>query len=325
MAKIAVVGGGVSGSLFALIMQNKGHDVTLYDIKDNYFKPCGDVVPNVYSPPFPWSVKFRIKNFAFYLDGKRVYDVSYRTTKWISIDKSGWINSMRREIKNQVIGNVKPGNDYDYVIDAKGPYDMDRDVVYTTRAMIRVEDFNDEAILEFDSRYTGFYWIFPDSENVYNVGAGFLENKNSKALLMDYLAKKFRSFSLEDVRGAPISIGKAGNKSWRIGESRGLVFPMSGEGIRPSSISAEIAAKAIDREKDFNSYMSKNLETIERRIEIQRTLLNIYVRTKLPLRRMLFNTFFKNDILIDSFLEDKLDINGISESLRLIKDGGIIR
>ncbi|MDT7901205.1 MAG: NAD(P)/FAD-dependent oxidoreductase [Acidianus sp.] len=324
MEKIAVIGGGVSGSYLAYLLSNSGYDVTLFDIKEKYFKPCGDVVPNIYKPKFEWKIKYYIKNFAFYLDGERIYDVGYRNPKWIVIDKPGWINSMREKV-NQVISTKADKSKFDLIIDAKGPYDMDRQVVYTTRALIETNEFSDEAILEFNTKFTGFFWIFPDEEGVLNVGAGFIENKNSKDLLLNYIKNKFKDYKILDLRGAPISIGSVKSKSLKIGEARGLVFPMSGEGIRPSAISAEIAYEAITRGKNFDEYLSYNLTKIERRIEIQRRLLDVYMKSNINARKFLLKTFLRNDVLIDAFLEDKLDFEGILESARGIKYGSIAR
>lgn len=325
MKRIAIIGGGVSGSLLSYLLASHGYDVKLFDIKEKYFKPCGDIVPNVYRAPVDWNVKFYIKNFAFYIDGERIYDVRYRSTKWISIDKSGWINYMRSHVI-QNVGNIKPKKeDFDLIIDAKGPYDMDRRVVYTTRALVKVDNFDDEAILEFDSRYTGFYWIFPEEEGIYNIGAGFLEYKNSKELVLEYIRNKFKKSEIIDIRGAPISIGEVSNKNYKIGEARGLVFPMSGEGIRPSAISAEIAFEAIYKEKDFNTYLSDSLKKLESRVKIQRRLLQLYMKLSQPLRKLALRFFFKNDILIDAYLEDKIDLEGIRESIEAIKNGYIIR
>ncbi|QKR00943.1 NAD(P)/FAD-dependent oxidoreductase [Metallosphaera tengchongensis] len=323
MLKVAIRGGGVGGSLLGALLQSVGHDVTLFDIKDKYIKPCGDIVPNVYRPPFQWDVKYEIKEFAFYLDNERLYDVRYRSPKWLTIDKSGWINSMRSNLR-QIVTNERPNlENYDLSIDSRGPYPMDREVVYTTRALVKVDKFNPEAILEFDTKLTGFYWIFPAEEGLLNVGSGFLENKNSRALLLDYMRQRFDKFEVIDLRGAPISVGKVPVKEGRIGEARGLVFPLSGEGIRPSAISAEIAFRAIQRGKSMEEELNEGLRRIESRIWIQRLLLDAYRKSSLVIRKSMLRHFLKSEILIDAFLEDKLDLQGIKESLELIRSGGI--
>ncbi|MCH4815033.1 MAG: NAD(P)/FAD-dependent oxidoreductase [Saccharolobus sp.] len=319
--RIAILGGGVAGSTLAYLLSRISNEVTIFDINQHYVKPCGDIVPNVYTPPFNWNETFGIKRFSFYIDGEKIYDVEYRHTKWLVIDKWKWINDMRKSSKIIVTHdlNIK---DFDYVIDSRGPYPMDREVVYTTRAIIETEEFDDEAILEFDTRYTGFYWIFPSRENEYNIGAGFLEYKNSKELLYYYLRKKFNNFEIKDVRGAPISIGSVKNKKLRIGEARGLVFPLSGEGIRPSAISAEYAFEAIYKEKDLDEFLNDKLSIIEKRIKIQKMLLDLYRYSSLSLRKTFMRIFFKNDVLIDTYLEDKIDLNGIIESLKSVRGNG---
>ncbi|WP_168364313.1 NAD(P)/FAD-dependent oxidoreductase [Metallosphaera hakonensis] len=321
--KIAIQGGGVGGALLGSLLHSVGHEVTIFDIKDKYFKPCGDIVPNVYRPPYSWEVEYEIKDFAFYLDGERVYDVSYRSPKWLTINKSEWINSMRSRVR-QVIGNHKPDTrDFDYVLDSRGPYPMDREVVYTTRVIMKTEEFSPEAILEFNTKLTGFYWIFPAGQGLLNVGAGFLEEKNSKKLLLEYIKEKFRKYEILDTRGAPISIGKVRRKEGRIGEARGLVFPLSGEGIRPSAISAEIAFNAINKGKPLEQELRKGLDRIESRVAIQSLLLNWYRRSNISMRKTMLRHFLRSEILIDAFLEDKLDLQGIKESVELINSGGI--
>lgn len=325
MTKIAILGGGVSGSLLAYLIKTRtNYEIKLFDIRESYVKPCGDIVPNVYSPPVPWDVKFNIKRFAFYLDGELVHDVEYRNTKWIVIDKWGWINKMREKVGVNHISSFS-NKDFETVVDAKGPYDMDRSVVYTTRALVKTSKFDDTAIFEFNTKYTGFYWIFPSEEGVLNIGAGFLEYKNSKELILKYIKEKYTDANILDIRGAPISISKVKDKRFRIGEARGLVFPLSGEGIRPSAISAEIAFEAIYREKDFNNFVEERLNKLQNAINIQHKLLEIYRYSSLPLRKSLLRMLFKNDILIDAYLEDKITFEGISESVRSIKSGRLLR
>ncbi|WP_126449966.1 NAD(P)/FAD-dependent oxidoreductase [Sulfodiicoccus acidiphilus] len=315
--KIGILGGGVAGSLLYMLLRGVGQQVDLYDLKDKYFKPCGDIVPNVYTPPFPWKVDVEVKNFAFYLDGELMYDVDYRYPKWLVIDKWGWINSMRSITK---LSRTYDGN-YDVTIDARGPYPMDREVVYTTRAIVKTGSQLDRAIFEFDSKLTGFYWVFPAAEGTINVGAGFLEERNSRRALLDYMKTKLGEYELKDLRGAPISVGEVGNRKLKVGEARGLVFPMSGEGIRPSAISAEVAFEALTKEKEFDQFLEERLGWLDNRIRIQRILLSIYRGSPPHLRRTMLRALIKSDVLIDAYLDDKLDLNGILDAVRLTRSG----
>ncbi|MEM2663086.1 MAG: NAD(P)/FAD-dependent oxidoreductase, partial [Metallosphaera sp.] len=69
--------------------------------------------------------------------------------------------------------------------------------------------------------------------------------------------------------------------------------------------------------------LRKGLSTIESRISIQSLLLNWYRSSNISMRRTMLRHFLKSEILIDAFLEDKLDFQGIKESMELIKSGGI--
>jgi hypothetical protein len=316
--RIGIVGGGVAGSLLYMLLRRVGYEVDIYDLKDRYFKPCGDIVPNLYTPPIPWKVDVEIKDFAFYLDGELMYDVSYNYPKWLVIDKWGWINGMRPH-DMKFTRDFSGG--YDIKIDARGPYPMDREVVYTTRAIVKTDKPLDRAIFEFDSKLTGFYWIFPAAKGTINVGAGFLEDRNSREALIKYIKEKFKEYELLDLRGAPVTIGEAREKSWKIGEARGLVFPMSGEGIRPAAMSAEVAFAAIHKEKEFDSYLESELRVLINRIRIQRFLLSLYRSSSIYVRRTLLRSLMRSDVLIDAYLDDKLDINGILDAVRVIKSG----
>ncbi|MFP3200933.1 MAG: NAD(P)/FAD-dependent oxidoreductase [Sulfolobus sp.] len=320
--KIGIIGGGVAGSLLGYLLRTKtNYEVKIIDINPKYVKPCGDIVPNVFNPPYSWDIKFNIKRFAFYIDGERVYDIEYRHTKWVVIDKWKWINSMREGIPYSRTIDEK----FDLIIDSKGPYDMDREVVYTTRAIVKTENFSDEAILEFNTKYTGFYWIFPAEEGFLNIGAGFIEYKNSKELVLKYIREKIKEYKIEDIRGSPISISPVKLKNNRIGEARGLVFPLSGEGIRPSAISAIYAYESIVKYGQIEDYLGEAIKKIEYAINLQHKLLNLYRNAGMGLRKALLKFLFKNEILIDAYLEDKLTPEGIMEAARFIKNGGIVR
>ena len=61
MKKVAILGGGVAGSLLAYMLSKVNYDVTIFDINEKYIKPCGDVVPNIYTPPFNWIQNKKIR------------------------------------------------------------------------------------------------------------------------------------------------------------------------------------------------------------------------------------------------------------------------
>ncbi|TRM92000.1 dehydrogenase, partial [Sulfolobus sp. A20-N-G8] len=90
------------------------------------------------------------------------------------------------------------------------------------------------------------------------------------------------------------------------------------------AISAEYAFEAIHKGKELDDYLDDKLKIFEKRINIQLMLLNIYKYSSISLRRTLMKTFFKNDVLIDAYLEDKIDLDGIVESIKSVKGNGYI-
>jgi len=65
----------------------------------------------------------------------------------------------------------------------------------------------------------------------------------------------------------------------------------------------------------------RRLRRIETQIAVQRALLSLYRKSSLPSRRKLLETLMKSEVLIDAYLEDKVDPQGILEALKGVKDG----
>jgi|BEDMetMinimDraft_2_1075160.scaffolds.fasta_scaffold00369_8 Dehydrogenases (flavoproteins) len=325
--KINIKGAGVGGSLLANLLIDEGLNVTLIDIKESYYKPCGDVVPTSYNPPYKWNILNEVIHFKFIVNNSTINEVSYRRPKWVVIDKKGWIDWLRnrfiRRGGNCVVSqNYWIGQEGNFTVFANGPYNMDRKVVYTTRAIIEGESV-EGAVLEFNTKLTGFYWIFPDTDNSVNVGAGFLEFPNSRDLLLKYISTKIKRGKIIDIRGAPISISKPKKVEFSIGEAAGLVFPLSGEGIRPAAISAEEYFKYIKLKRTLPESIyaigSKEINSLLRKINIQRKLLEFYLRLNEERRFTFLRTLLNNEVLIDSYLGDETDYRGILESIKAIK------
>ncbi|MGC8631093.1 MAG: NAD(P)/FAD-dependent oxidoreductase [Thermoprotei archaeon] len=305
MTAIAIRGGGAAGSYLYRLLKDHKINAQLFDVTNSYFKACGEAVTNAYSPKVPWKIIDEVHDFNFILDGTQVYSTHYRYPKWVIIDKQGWINSMR-ETALKPDKNVSWKN-FDAVIDATGPYARDRRVVCAIRAIVKTDQQAPGVTLEFNSKLTGFYWAFPSGSGKVNVGAGFMEVKNPKLLLLEYLRKKFPGKILS-LMGAPISIGKVRQKQNRIGEARGLVFPVAGEGIRPAAISAEVAADAIISGDEINARLEEKLAHMENEIRAQRQLLSIYASLPPYLRRSLMKRLFKKEYIVDAYLSDEIGI-----------------
>ncbi|MEM0155078.1 MAG: NAD(P)/FAD-dependent oxidoreductase [Thermoplasmataceae archaeon] len=120
--------------------------------------------------------------------------------------------------------------------------------------MYAVEYVTDKAMHEdfyfhFFARGVGYYWEFPLGEH-YHVGAGAV----SREIVMESLKGiKGRRVTGRKIRMKPLlDIVSSGNIIG-VGESIGLVSPITGEGILPALESAEILVQCLKRYDDLES------------------------------------------------------------------------
>jgi len=304
LSRVAIRGAGVAGSYLFQLLRHSGIEAELFDVTEKYFKPCGEVVTNSYAPKYPWKVITEVHDFKLLIDGSEVYSTHYRYAKWVVIDKTGWVNELRGgAVKRWTNGEARA---HELVIDATGPYSRDRTTVLTVRAIVQTEDTVDWVSLEFNSDLTGFYWVFPSRPGTANVGAGFLEVRNPARLLLDYVKRKVPG-KVTSLSGAPISVGEVRDKRGRIGEARGLVFPIAGEGIRPAAISAEVAAEAIASGDELDERLTDELADLEAEIREQGRLLRLYSAMPRAIRKALMTKLLKKDGFVDAYLSDELN------------------
>ena len=146
------------------------------------------------------------------------------------------------------------------------------------RCYIHSESDIDRLVISFDKRILpAFGWIFPMREGEYNVGCGSLRSDLRRSSLnlrqtFDLFLRAFpiaaellqHSSSITPLRGGMIRCGLHGTRPVRkgpilvVGETIGSAFPVSGEGIGPSMVTAELAANAI--QKTLVSGSTANLE-----------------------------------------------------------------
>ncbi len=128
----------------------------------------------------------------------------------------------------------------------------------------------------------GYFWIFPTSDNHYNVGFGMLSKtisekkinvtKAFKEIIQQNptISKRFKNgIQTDKIRGFGLPLGSkkqllAGENFLLTGDAASLVDPFTGEGIGNAMFSAEIAAKHIlecFEKQDFSESKMKEYET----------------------------------------------------------------
>lgn len=278
-ARVAVVGAGVAGSVLAQLLVNKNVlDITIYDMLRSYTKPCGEVVPaRLVDTILPSlgveipEVVNRIKRFVFIVGDNIVREYESAYTLWYSIEKSSWVNKIRRNLNivHKSVTPLKLARQYSIVVDARGPYSSKGVKILVWRAYADNPGLDDDSVyLALSGRRLGLAWIFPHGDML-NIGGGFVGVSSPREHALKMI-EKVAGKSLNPTNEAyslvtiypQIEYTLPGNVV-KVGEAAGLIMSLGGEGIRPAVLSVAALADAIEIEEngdvvlDVNKYMNK--------------------------------------------------------------------
>ncbi len=275
MSDITIAGLGIAGSRLAGLLARSGFKVTAYDPDPLYRKPCGEAVPvNGYTKSIVEKytrIKAVVDSFKVIVDGVTVYHERTSKPVWFIIDKSLLVRNLRSEAQDngaQFVWSKIDGrkiNRFDFnngiLIDARGPFSPGRGKsipVYRIIYRPKIEWPMNEALIEFDSKRMGFYWIFPsDQRNGFvNAGGGFYglsKQCNLPTMIKEYVREKT---GIEEVKVQGASLIRIKPRVdlfdhekhvVKVGESAGFLMSITGEGIRPALISADVLADSITK------------------------------------------------------------------------------
>ncbi|MFB6490152.1 MAG: NAD(P)/FAD-dependent oxidoreductase [Thermoproteus sp. AZ2] len=265
-----VLGLGPSGSAFVATYRN----AIGVDSSRRYFKACGEAVP-VETPLVDRRyIVDTVRRYKFYSWRREVGEVAYSRARWHIVEKAQWIESMRR-------GGASGEGGWDILVKAGGPYQSVGEKIIVARAYVEGRRLEDEtAYFVFPEAGVGFYWVFPHG-GVLNVGGGFLGVSNPVPYVLKFVEEWLGGGRVVDVRGAPLTVRPTillhDGEGFRIGEAAGLVYPLTGEGIRPGILSALALASALKTKRPLETYR-RQLEGIIRQIEFQKRLLGLAQR-----------------------------------------------
>jgi len=262
LLRIAVLGGGVSGAAFALAASvASGLDIVVYELHQEYTKPCGEAVPVEVerASPVELHVLSEIKKFEFRVQGETLAQVSFRRPIWYIIDKKSWVGSMLAEAARRGARVLKGRYDQcactksaDIVVEARGPFAPNGlRKLHIARAIARAEWDEELAVLDYEPVKIGFSWIFPYGKGRVNAGVSVLGVKNPQSILSRLLRDRLKVAKVDDTRTSLITVDgpalSARGRCFPIGEAAGLVHALSGEGIRPSLYHALSFARELVR------------------------------------------------------------------------------
>jgi len=278
MAKLLVIGGGPAGLSAASEAAEYGFDVTLYEkgkigenirCAEGYF----DTLKLLGKPKF--GVHFKVENLIIKV--KSTYKLSTDQLNLWMIDRACWQKKLAEQAENLGVNiwensPVKPDDlgklkhAYDFIIDASGApsvtsrfygfsnfykHNSGKTVQYTMEG-----DFSHIGNclkVGLMSDFWGYYWIFPKTNKIANVGVGnFYPLKNDR--LWNRLDKVVKE---ENLNGYKI-LSKTGgicpttipntliyDNILLVGDAAGLTSPLHGGGIDMAIISAKEAVKSL--------------------------------------------------------------------------------
>lgn len=295
---VKILGLGPSGAALGSALG----EAAVEERNKHYYKACGEAVP-VETPLVSREfVVDKVRRYRFFLGDSPIGEVSYGKPRWYIVDKSAWVESLRAAIR--------PGGEDDgIVVDARGPYASRGEKLIVVMAYVEGIKRDDEtADFIYPPGLAGFFWIFPHG-GLYNVGGGFLGVADPTPLVKNFVSKLGGRIKI--LKGAPLTVmpevdlGIEGR--YKVGEAAGLVYPLTGEGIRPGVISALALADSLGTRKPLDEYRRK-IAPVVKQIQLQKRLLRLASKS---ISRGGGISMLADDALLRDYIEEELSARGL--------------
>ncbi len=280
--RLGIIGAGISGAYLAYLLTNEIElEIVIYDYDPYYKKPCGEVVParifkDLTSDAKKLLLQYTtrgIRRFKISMNNTSVAEIEATRDIWYVIDKQRLVLDLRRKaidkgarlVYKYVTSYQDIRDNTSIIVDARGPFTNSvNPKVPVYNAILECNRSMDTVYLNFNTKTTGFAWVFPSHKHgTVNIGGGYLKvPRNLKKHVLTLLSEIISDCRVVRERGSLITLplnkieysSITNNKLvLRVGEALGLVYPTTGEGIRPSLYSAECLARTLQRHHASNS------------------------------------------------------------------------
>jgi flavin-dependent dehydrogenase len=254
--KIRIIGAGPAGASLSYFLRDTEYKVLVYDYSPKPgLKPCGWAVPVQTEKLIPIPEGFKINTIyghRVFLNSKLVLEQEKRTPWGYIINKPSWLAYLLKESGAEFIRKKacteKVDNGYINVIATGGYWNSSpKDKINAVHTMVSIKKwpYPDRVEIWFNTDFIGYYWVFPHSEKKIDVGVGGYKTFSElKLMLKKFLnthpeltkdgEKSFISGAEIVVSGVKEELLNPKKNVFAVGEAVGAVYPLSGEGIRPS-------------------------------------------------------------------------------------------
>jgi digeranylgeranylglycerophospholipid reductase len=265
-----VVGAGPAGIATSINLSKHGYNVTLLEAAPRLaLKPCGWGIPLPGTLPFKLpeeAVLKYIDGASLYVDGKHALDYTGNNLgvivdKRVMLEKLAIEHGLEIRYKSPVTpSKLKQLSCNGKLVMATGVPWYRGETINAVQLHLRTDvSWGEMFEFYFDSDIIGYYWVFPLDRNKVKVGVGgFRDAKTLRRLLGKFIKNDNRirdATPISPLEGAKLAVGgiilpENPEKVVAVGEAIGTVFPLTGEGIRPSMITGFEVGEALAEGKD---------------------------------------------------------------------------
>ncbi len=246
LEKVIILGAGPSGAYLSRLLVDAGFNVEVFDVLEKLgLKPCGWGLPytieHVINLPED-VILSKIKEYRVVVDESNEIYFKTRKTMGYIIDKPRFLSYLLEGVETN-FGKV-PSKEYmkgKMVVDARGHVFYSGRKINALQVVVR-GNWNEDAVeAYYFSELIGYGWLFPLSSREAKVGVG---GEADWHILERYLLRILKMLKVKEIvrrEGSPIANGGLiyPSHGYKIGEALGAVMPLTGEGIRPSLLTAK--------------------------------------------------------------------------------------
>jgi flavin-dependent dehydrogenase len=240
--------------------------------------------------------QYPIKNVLYNFEGE-TFEINFSHNVGVVTDRFAFDKNLRRVASREgakvINKSVEPKNlKDDFIIDARGCGKCNNPAI---AIRCDAKKKNQKMYFEFKRKIikTGYFWIFPISDTLVNVGVGgFISDFAMKPMeSLNWFLKKMELKS-SNLSAAPICLdGKIENllddNIIKVGERGGLVNPVTSEGIYYAMKSSEIAADCIIKDEVFK-YEKLIKKRFGKEFKISNLTRDLISKSSIPIARYVF-------------------------------------
>lgn len=274
---VEIIGAGPSGASLAYFLSRYGVSTRVYESNEAPgWRPCAWGVPRQIEKyiELPKEVILNyIDEIELYLDRSGLYSAEFRGGWGYIIDKPRWLAHLleksgaevhfKRLVDiNRILSSVRDEETITVIAAGKSwaPPTVLR--LNALEYVLKADGWPGNKIeFWFDSSFVGYTWIFPRGEGTVSVGVGAFKDFNFLREYLDVFTRRHGKLGGSRkllVRGDSLVVSGLNTKRavlkknvYAVGEAIGAVFPITGEGIRPSVITSYALSRALRFNGDY--------------------------------------------------------------------------